>query len=404
MGFASGTVTFKRFFVAGQLLEGADESLLERLAAHAITRDALQTADRSAYGWTTGDHILDTDFEPAKNVVADGLLFALRIDTNKPPAELVRSYQRQHEQAALKASGRDFLTRTDRLQAREQGVAQADAEARSGAFAKMKQVPVFWDLQRGEVYLGNATSTVVEHFASLFRTTFDRVLTPVTAGELAARWSTQTGLTSGLDGCRPAHFVRPPDGFEASDPSDETEMMEGNRDYLGNEWLTWLWYASQAAAPELASVRGRPVTVLFEKTLHLQCAFRMSGTIAASADNPTRLPESAVALASGKLPVKAGLQMTVGQCAFSLTLRGDAMNYCGVRLPPAEGVVSPRAVLEQRFEQLRDVIDGVDALYAAFLKRRLTPRKWTSTLSAVREWIAAAGKTSRPASELTAVS
>ena len=46
MGFASGTMTFKRFFVAGQLLEGADESLLERLAAHAITRDALQTAVR----------------------------------------------------------------------------------------------------------------------------------------------------------------------------------------------------------------------------------------------------------------------------------------------------------------------------------------------------------------------
>ena len=38
----------------------------------------------------------------------------MRIDTNKPPGDLVRSYQKQAEEAMLEASGREFLSKSER--------------------------------------------------------------------------------------------------------------------------------------------------------------------------------------------------------------------------------------------------------------------------------------------------
>ena len=38
-----------------------------------------------SFGWSGGDHVLDTSFDLAKNVVNDALHLALRVDTDKVP-------------------------------------------------------------------------------------------------------------------------------------------------------------------------------------------------------------------------------------------------------------------------------------------------------------------------------
>lgn len=386
MAFANGAMTYKRFFVRGDLLDRVDEELLEKLAAQAIDAKQEPTADQTVCGWTTGDHILDTRFDFAKNAVGDGLHFAMRTDTNKAPADLVRSYQRQAEAAMLEASGREFLSKSERREAREQARSRAADEARAGAFRRMKQVPVFWDLPRNNVYLGTGASSTVDQFMLLFHRTFGRGLVPASAGEVAARWAVRSGEASAFDNCRPAHFVNPPAGAE---PDDEIlNPGEGqSRDFLGTEWLTWLWYTAQVESPEIPVPHGPAVTVLFERTLQLECAFRLSGSTTVTADGPTRLPEATAALASGKRPVRAGIQVAVQGDVYGLSVRGDGMNFSGLRVPQPEEATHPRAVFESRLEHLRHFMEAVDALYAAFLKRRLST-KWPQLLGAIRHWIA----------------
>jgi hypothetical protein len=386
MGFASGSVSFKRFFVDGQGEAQVDQSLLDKLSSKAMGADSIRTADQTELGWTTGEHILDVEFDFEKNAVADGLHFALRVDTNKPPGDLVRSYQRMNEQTMLEASGREFLSKAQRKEAREQALSKAEAEARSGMFKRMKQVPAFWDLKRNEVYFCGSSNQVVDQFMLLFRQTFDRNLTPATAGEMAARWSAGAGQARAFDECQPAHFVQPPEGADIENPSEGLgEARE--RDFLGTEWLTWLWYAAHVESPELAGRQGQPITVLFEKSLQLECAYKISGSLGVKADGPTRLPEAMVGLAGGKRPVKGGLQLAVHGDVFSLGIRGDVMNFSGVKLPPPEDAATPRMVFEDRIDHLRDLIDAVNDLYVVFLKRRLSG-KWNNTLNAMRNWIA----------------
>src|SRR5438552_11699870 len=92
MGFFSGRVAFLRQRVHGRSVRQFGPDHLERLAEHAIGTQRLAAADGVEAGWIAGDHILDTRFELAKNVVNDTLQFALRVDSQKVPADLLRAY------------------------------------------------------------------------------------------------------------------------------------------------------------------------------------------------------------------------------------------------------------------------------------------------------------------------
>src|SRR6476646_6271646 len=112
---------------------------------------------------------------------------------------------------------------------------------------------------------------------------------------MAARWSALAGEAHGFDTCEPAHFVNPPEGAELVMP--EFAGNEGRtRDFLGSEWLTWLWYAAHAESSEITTQIGQSATVLFEKSMQLECAYKVSGSLSISADAPSRLPETSVAI------------------------------------------------------------------------------------------------------------
>src|SRR5579862_3307016 len=99
MGFFSGRVTFLRFRVKGKSPRMFGAEHLERLQAHAIGQQRTASSDGVEAGWIAADHILDTRFDLAKNVVNDALHFALRVDTNKLPSDLLRAYTQVELQA-----------------------------------------------------------------------------------------------------------------------------------------------------------------------------------------------------------------------------------------------------------------------------------------------------------------
>src|SRR5688500_21970 len=100
MGFASGSVSFRRFAVMGQQPEGIEQALLDKLAAHALRSGEAGVPEEAQYGWCGGRHVLDGQFSFENNAYADALVFALRIDSNKVPGELKRAYTMMEEDAA----------------------------------------------------------------------------------------------------------------------------------------------------------------------------------------------------------------------------------------------------------------------------------------------------------------
>src|SRR5947209_17537193 len=140
MGFLSGRVTLARFRIDGPSpgIFGPDH--LAELKKRAAGGERLASADGIEAGWTAGDHVLDTRFELAKNIVNEALQFCLRVDTMKIPSDLLQAYFQieLHGRAATKAKP----SVRQRKEAKAAALAKLEQEAKDGRFTRRKVVPL----------------------------------------------------------------------------------------------------------------------------------------------------------------------------------------------------------------------------------------------------------------------
>src|SRR5438128_12684710 len=119
MGFYAGRVSFLRFKVNGPAPRLFDQEHLDRLADKQAGRQRIASADGVECGWTAGDHVLDTDFDLAKNIINDTLTFDLRVDTDKIPSDLLRAYYSVELKALSKNNPSGFASARQKREAKE---------------------------------------------------------------------------------------------------------------------------------------------------------------------------------------------------------------------------------------------------------------------------------------------
>src|SRR5881398_3749184 len=136
MGFFSGRVTCARYRVKGPSPGLFGPEHLERLQAHTVGKHRLASSDGVEVGWTAGDHILDTSFDLAKNVINDTLNFSLRIDSNKVPADLMKGYTAIELKALAALNPSGLPSNRQRREAKETARARIEDEAKDGRFLR----------------------------------------------------------------------------------------------------------------------------------------------------------------------------------------------------------------------------------------------------------------------------
>ena len=381
MGFFSGRVTFARYRVLGPTPGMFGEEHLERLQNHAIGKQRVANADGVEIGWTGGDHILDTNFDLAKNIVNDALHFCLRVDTQKIPSDLLRAYG-QVELKALAASNPSGIpSARQKKEARETARERLEEEARDGRFLKRKAFPILWDSQSNELLVGSTAVSVMDRLHLLFEQTFGCGFEPLGAGRQMFRLAEVRQQTRGVDDAGPAPFV------PGLTPSEVAWLPdEANRDFLGNEYLLWLWYMLDADKDTLKLGDGSKAAVMLAKTLVLECPRGQTGRETITSDGPTRLPEARRAIQSGKLPRKVGMIVVRHDHQYELTLQAETLAVSGARLP-APDAADERGRLEERMTQLRHLMETLDLMYDVFSEHRAGD-DWSKELSRMQKWLA----------------
>jgi hypothetical protein len=380
MGFFAGRVTCARCRVRGRAPRTFGPEHLERLAAHAVGKQRRATADGVEAGWTAGDHLLDTRFDLAKNVVNDTLHFALRIDQQRIPADLLRAYTQVELEglAATNPSGRP--SNRQRREARALAKERLEAEAQDGRFLRRKTYPLLWDAQSNELLVGTTAITVIDRLHTLFQETFGPGFEARTAGRQAFDLAEARQQTRGADDARPAAFV------PGVSPADLAWVPdEASRDFLGNEFLLWLWYMLDADSDVLALPDGSEVSAMLARSLVLECPRGQTGRQSIRSDGPARLPEARRAIQAGKLPRKAGLTLVRHDRQYELTLQAETLAVSGARLPAPEEA-EERARLEERVTLLRHLLETLDLLYDAFGRVRLG-EGWPKELARMQKWL-----------------
>ena len=385
MSFASGTISFRRYVVTGKHPKQVDQDLLDKLVAHVLQAPEFGVPEDVEYGWCGGRHIFDSTFSFEHNVLGDAAHFALRIDTNRVPSELKRAYQLMEEDATAAGNPSGFISKNQKRDVKDVVRRKLDEDLRSGKFRRSKLIPILWDFATQTLYTP-ASVAAMEKLHELFERTFELTLEPLTAGSIALRYVEGKARRREYEDMRPTRFVPGPEG-EGQYP-DYPWVAKGPqpKDFLGNEFLLWLWHESELRRGVIQTEAAGEVAVLLDRSLELDCAYGQSGKDSLRADGPTRMPEARDALRSGKLPRRAGLVLESGGKQFQLTLNCETLGCAGVKLPDVEEAEDARVVFEERIAMLRDLSQTIDSLFHAFLRTR-AGAAWEGQTTSIRRWI-----------------
>ncbi len=380
MGYLRGRVTFVRFRIDRAVPSLFGPRHLEQLAAHAIGTQRTAEKDGTEVGWITGEDILDTDFELAKNIVNDSLHFALRVDSQKLPGDLLRSYAAADLRAlaAQNPSGRPSIAQ--KKQAREAARERLEAEAKDGRYTRRKAYPVLWDRPTNQLLIGTFSSRVIEQAEKLFRETFRSDLHRLDADGRAQQWAERSQYQGKWSSLRPTQFVPGPETGEVAWVKDPTR-----HDYLGNEFLLWLWFILEMEGDTLTLADASTATAMLAHSLVLECPQGVSGNETIRTEAPAKLPEAHRAIQAGKLPRRTGLVLVRHEQQYELSLQAERFAVSAAKLPPAE-TGDERSRLEDRISQLRHLIETLDLLYEAFLQRRLGA-DWQKEQQRLKQWL-----------------
>ncbi|MDB5339090.1 MAG: hypothetical protein JWN70_4709 [Planctomycetaceae bacterium] len=381
MGFLSGRITCERFRITSEGPRQFAPEHLDILIKHAIGQ-LEPTGDGTQVGFLAGEHLFDTDFQWDKAMIDDTLHCAVRIDTNKIPSPLKKAWL-QMELAVLAAenpNGRP--TKTQKQEAKESVEKRCEEELKTGRYRRMQQFPVLWDARDGILYVGTSSPASLELCINLFADAFELSFEQLTSGKLASEWAVEDDHRMNLAEADPTPFHT----REIQPPISWHNQESGNFDYLGNEFLLWLWWYLESQSDTISLADDTEVTAMIVKTLRLECPRGESGKDTITHESPVTLPEAHQAVLSGKLPRKAGLILSRLGEQYDFVLQAEMISINGAKIENDEG--GGRGPLENRIQSIRHFSETLDLLFGAFFERRLG-KTWSRELEQIRNWLQA---------------
>ena len=174
---------------------------------------------------------------------------------------------------------------------------------------------------------------------------------------------------------------------------DLVDLMTEKR-FLGQEFLTWLWYKSEERGGAVfLENSGTDVELVFEKHIFLESGEGDSYEKLICQGLQAELQEARTGLAMGKKIEQARIMLVRDDHEFHFTLKGSAYEFRSVRLPKtitaSEESDDPGAAEGRILDKIglyEVCLKTTDELFRMFLKRR-TGEEWPDELAKLRSWI-----------------
>ncbi len=382
MGFLSGSLTFQRYRVHGENPPMFGPEHIEVLEQHASGPPSFHSAEQVQIGFLAGAHLLDSTFDLEKNIINDALHFGVRLDSNQIPAAIRNAWMQMELAALMPDAPMGRPTKAQRQEAKEAVERRCEDEIRTGKYHRMQHFPVLWDARQRQLYFGGSSTSASELCADLVARAFDVELERMSAGNLAIAWAEEQGRRAALDAIEPAVFHPQLGGGEIA----WCNNMSGNFDFLGNEFLLWLWWYVATQSDVLPLADGSEANLMLSRSLVLECPQGASGKESITAECPIVLPEAAQAIRSGKLPRRSGLMLARHGQAFEFVLQAETFSVGAAKLHMEDDDADARGMMENRIDMIRSLAESLDLVFFAFCERRVS-EKWEAECERMRRWL-----------------
>jgi len=371
MGLIKGPLTFSRFHISGHLPKSFHSFLDQQIKAFAFREISLGMEEKSA-GWTSLENILDTDFSQAHYANGDYLTFALRIDRKTIPPSLLK--------IKILEAEKKFLTAKKSRQSKQAREEIRD-RVRGGLLNQAHPVPSFfdicWSVSQNWLLFGSLTAKALEEFGDIFRKSFQVPLSPLLPWDPA---HLDPSLAQKVAALKDGIFLEPAD----------KEESEANGQFLGREFLTWLWFKSEERGGAISVPGIGDVEVSFVRRLVLESGEGQYSQSVVCQGWHAELTEGKAAIRQGKRIKEARIQLTRETEKWEFTLKADAFSFQSVRLPETAKTEQesdlPGLILE-RIYLTEALLKVIDRLFAFFLTKRVSS-KWSSEeIPHIKKWV-----------------
>jgi hypothetical protein len=321
---------------------------------------------------------------------------------------MVRAQMADEEARLLARSGKNRLSRNERLELRDKIVLRL----RRKIAPSTRAVDVVWDLDAGAVLFFSHSRRVLADFCALFEKTFRLELEEDSPYLAAVRAELPKALMRRLDHAEPLRLIaraRPAPSSDAAvkraaalplakadtegtvaeepeaDADDPLQRIESTR-FLGPEFLLWLWVRGELTTASLhLDDSDDALDVWLDRQLAFESPIDKNERVTVRGMAPADSDEAREAVRAGKLPVLAHIVLRGSSRDFLCGLVAPRFGITGAKVPavlkdePGEAFLDRMALCEELFGVL-------DSLYRAFLRERLSDTWASGWEPAIAAW------------------
>jgi len=360
MSFESGSVSFRMFHVPHRL----PKDIVERFAQRAAP-PLKSMGTEPIHGWIGGRHLLDVPITDENAYFGGYLRLQLLKAERKVPKSLLRAECMLEEFAHMRAENKPFVDRKTRSEIRKNVMARLLPTMPP----TLKGIPFVYDDRAQIIYAGATSEAQTEAFRIHFRNAagFDAI--PLTAATAAVQFAGNVGNWG-----KTSFSPEVPDSA-----MDETP---------GLDFLTWLWFASEARGGLFDTKQHGRVAIALEGPLLFTRVGEGAHEIAVRNGLPTISVEAQTALLSGKKLERAKLILgRTGDENWSCAFDTDAFVFRSLKLPELKEVLDAASTFQDRILKLDLFRELLLDLFEQFVAERGNPPRWANTQKEIHRWV-----------------
>lgn len=160
--------------------------------------------------------------------------------------------------------------------------------------------------------------------------------------------------------------------------------------FLGDEFLTWLWYKIEndpgvfkSADPDCQSLEvGSRIVFENRKTKSIE-RITIKGDEAG-------LEEGRLALRKGALVSEIALVFKTGEYQWQFSVKGESLNVSNLKTPGPSLPQSPEQMddfIMEKSGQVDKVIQFLEKIFGSFIRSRVSPKWMSKTVPLIKKWI-----------------
>ena len=168
MGLLSGSASFTRFTVEGEVPENFWDFVAQRVTEHSF-QDIDDTIDEHSIGWVSVVDMFDSDFAFSSYAAGDYVVLSMRVDERKCSPAVLRKFTAKEESRLKQEQGVRRLSRNVRLEIKER--------IRAEMVRKSPPIPAVydlcWNLSNNTLLFFSNSRKALALLEDLFRETFE---------------------------------------------------------------------------------------------------------------------------------------------------------------------------------------------------------------------------------------